>query len=220
MTPTAEGVESELFRRLRAVPAPAPVLSRADKEKLTTRQREILDELSIIFYDGFANRTMADLASQLGCSLRTLYGIARSRDELVMTVVDRNLWQSGRIAMEAITPEMTPLAALRAYLVAANHAVEGTTEAFARDTAATPNWSGLGLAHTHYLTAITAALLQLAQEEGEIGDVDIAASAYVFAGLGRWFAEPAMIPKIRATPTAAANEVLDLLLAGIQSSLG
>ncbi len=206
---------SELEQRLLAVPRPQTVLSRQAKESLTRRQRELLDELGNIFHNGFTSLTMADLASQLGCSLRTLYGLAASRDELVMVVVDRNLWQTGRQAMAAIRPDMAPMVALRAYLGAANLAVENTTQAFATDTANMAEWSDLGLAHTNYLIAVTSCLLEMAQEAGEIGKVDIAAVAHVIAGLGRTFAKPDMISAIRSTPTEAANEVLDLLLAGL-----
>ena len=216
-SPSTESHASELEQRLLAVPRPKPVLSRQAKENLTSRQRELLDQLGEIFHHGFASLTMADLASQLGCSLRTLYGLASSRDELVMLVVDRNLWRTGRQAMAVIQPDMAPLEALRAYLGAANLAVENTTQAFATDTANMAQWSDLGLAHTDYLVAVTSSLLEMAQEAGEIGNVDIAAAAHVIAGLGRTFAEPEMVSAIRSTPTEAANEVLDLLLTGLMS---
>lgn len=213
----ASASQTELERRLLAVPRPQPVLSRRAKKNLTTRQRELLDQLGEIFQNGFASLTMADLASQLGCSLRTLYGLAPSRDELVLVVVDRNLWQTGRQAMAAIQSDMAPLVALRAYLGAANLAVENTTEAFATDTANMAQWSNLGLAHTDYLIAVTSSLLEMAQDVGEIRDVDIAAAAHIIAGLGRSFAEPHIISAIRSTPTEAANEILDLFLAGLMA---
>ena len=48
MTVAAEQA-TELERRLRAVRAPRPVLSREREHQLTDRQREILDELGAIF---------------------------------------------------------------------------------------------------------------------------------------------------------------------------
>ena len=83
--------------------------------------------------------TMADIAARAGCSLRTLYDLAPSRDELVLTVIDRNLRHIGRAAVDAMAPDMAPLEAIRAYLRAANLAVASTTPAFARDQAATPS---------------------------------------------------------------------------------
>ncbi len=124
--------------RLRAIPRPTPVLARERERALTARQRELLDQLGGVFDGGFADLTMAGLAARLNCSLRTLYELAPSRDELVLVVVDRNLWRIGRTAANAIAPDMAPLDALRAYLRAATEAVSGTTQAFARDLAAVP----------------------------------------------------------------------------------
>ena len=130
LTPTTLA-DSDLGRRLRAVPAPRPVLDRDREAQLTGRQREVLDGLGHLFDNGFAELTMAGIAAHVGCSLSTLYDLAPSRDELVLTVIDRNLRRIGRQAIGAIDPDTEPLAAIRAYLVAANLAVASTTPAFA-----------------------------------------------------------------------------------------
>ncbi|MCH2220040.1 MAG: hypothetical protein MK097_06920, partial [Dechloromonas sp.] len=57
-----------------------------------------------------------------------LYGIAPSKDELLLVVVDRRLRRIGRSALEAMDSEMSPLDALRAYLInSAVVAVKGDT---------------------------------------------------------------------------------------------
>lgn len=205
----------DLERRLRTVRAPRPVMSRERERELTDRQLEILDELGSMFDKGFADLTMAELASRLNCSLRTLYGLASSRDELVLTVVDRNLWRVGRAAMGAISPDMTPLDAIRAYLGAATMAVSDTTAEFARDLEAMAAGERLNGEHSDYLVAITRSLLDLAVEQGEIVDVDTAAVARVIAGLGRDFARPDVISTLASTPKEAADTVVDLVLAGL-----
>ena len=83
LTPTTLA-DSDLGRRLRAVPAPRPVLDRDREAQLTDRQREVLDGLGHLFDNGFAELTMAGIAAHVGCSLRTLYDLAPSRDELVL----------------------------------------------------------------------------------------------------------------------------------------
>ena len=106
---------------------PRPVLDRARERRLTERQRELLDHLGHMFDEGFADLTMAEIASRLNCSMRTLYALAPSRDELVMIVIDRNLWRIGRSAQQAIAEDMAPLDALRAYLEAAPGAPDRAT---------------------------------------------------------------------------------------------
>ena len=173
---------TEVADRLRAVPAPRPVMTRATERGLTERQRDLLDQLGDLFDGGFAHLTMADIAAHLNCSLRTLYSLAPSRDELVLTVVDRNLWKVGRSAMGAVETDMVPLEAITTYLRAANVAVANTTEAFARDLEAVPAAQLLSDDHSAYLVAVTRCLLDMAVEQGDIDDVDTAALARVMAG--------------------------------------
>jgi len=212
----AANLEStELGRRRRAVPAPRPVLDRDREARLTGRQREVLDQLGTLFDDGFADLTMADIAASVGCSLRTLYDLAPSRDELVLTVIDRNLRRIGRRAISAIQPDLDPLAVIRSYLMAANLAVAATTPAFARDQAATPATHRLVTAHSDYLVAITRTLLDLAVERNDIAPTDTAAVARVVAGLGAMFALPENLETIDSTPKEAADSMVDVILRGL-----
>jgi AcrR family transcriptional regulator len=206
---------SAMMRRISAVHRPKPVLDRDREGALSGRQRELLDQMERLFANGFANLTMAQLASRLNCSLRTLYAIAPSRDELVLIAVDRNLWRVGRAAHNAIRPHVAPLAAVRAYLETATIAVSGWTEAFARDLAALPATRDLYDGHNLYLFEVTKALLDLAVEQGDILKVDTAAVGRVLAGLGRFFSDPDVIPTLRSSPKEAADTVVDLLLRGL-----
>jgi AcrR family transcriptional regulator len=206
----------EIERRLRAVPPPRPVLARSRERKLTERQRGLLDQLSTAFDEGFADLTMAEVAARLNCSLRTLYALAPSRDELVLIVIDRNLWRIGRTARAAIAPGMAPLDAIRAYLHAATLTVSNTTEAFSRDLAAIPGGDRLAHGHNEYLFALTRTLLDLAVEQGDITSVDTAAVARVMAGLGRQLTQPDVIPTLRWPPKRAADTILEIILRGLQ----
>ncbi|MFZ6004332.1 MAG: TetR/AcrR family transcriptional regulator [Actinomycetota bacterium] len=207
----------ETRRRLRAVRGPRPLLSRERERELTERQRQILDELEALVADGFAELTMAELAARLNCSLRTLYALAPSRDELVLIVIDRSLWRIGRQAHDAIGDDLSPLDAIRAYLEAATVAVSGWTAAFARDLAAVREAQQLQDGHNEYLFAVTRTLLDLAVERGDIAAVDTSAVARVLAGLGRFFSRPAVIPTLRSSPKQAADDVVDLILAGLRA---
>ena len=196
---------------------PQPVLPRERERRLTDRQREILDQLSDLFDEGFADLTMAEIARRVNCSLRTLYELADSRDELVLTVVDRNLWRVGRAAREALQPDLAPLDAVRAYLRAATVAVGHTTEAFANDLAAVPAAQRLSDAHSDYLVAVTRRLLDLAVEQGDIAPVDTAAVARTIAGLGRDLARAEVLPTLQTSPKAAGDELVDIVLAGLSA---
>ncbi|MFP6563297.1 MAG: TetR family transcriptional regulator, partial [Myxococcota bacterium] len=108
------GDESTPRSRLRfpGVRAPKPLLSPETERGLTARQLEVLDELEgIVALGGLADLTMAEIAAELNCSLRTLYGIAPSKEALVLAVVDRRLRRIGRAAIATLEASMSPLEA-------------------------------------------------------------------------------------------------------------
>jgi AcrR family transcriptional regulator len=217
LTTVAESTELE--RRLRALPAPRPVLSRDHVARLTDRQRELLVQLGAMFRDGFAHLTMSEIAAALNCSLRTLYGLAPSRDELVLTVADLHLWRVGREAMAAIDADMAPLDAVRVYLGAATVAVSSMTEAYARDLGAIPAAQRRNGDHLDYVTAVTRTLLDLAVERGDIEPVDTAAVARTLANLGQDFIRPEVISTLQSSsPKVAADAVVDIVLRGLPRS--
>lgn len=209
--------DDEVMARIARVPRPQPVMSRETYAALSDRQREILSEVGVLFADGFKHLTMAEIASALNCSLRTLYTVAKSREHLVLIVVDRNLWAVGRDARDVIVPDMEPLDAIRAYLRVANTAVAGITEAFANDTDSTPAAQALHAAHNAYLASVTQALLNEAVRRGAIARCDTAAFSKIIAGLGRRFAGSDMISTLRSSPKKAADDMVEVILLGLEA---
>jgi AcrR family transcriptional regulator len=200
------------------VRAPKPLLAPATERRLTARQRELLDQLEeLVAAEGLAELTMAEIAARVNCSLRTLYGIAPSRDELVLAVVDRRLRRIGRKAMESLDASLSPLAALRAYLQAANHAVQPEAVTFSRDFANVPGAQRLLDAHEGYVMAVTRSLLDRAVKDGDVSPVDTAAVAHVLGGLGREFARPNLADVTAASPKVAADALTEIILRGLQA---
>ncbi len=204
--------------RFPGVRAPRPLLAPEAERRLTPRQREVLDELEdLVVRGGLAELTMAEIAARLNCSLRTLYGISPSKDELVLAVVDRRLRRIGRRAIAALDASQPPLAALRAYLRTANEAVQPTTVAFAREFADVPGAQRLLDAHEGYVVAVTRSLLDRAIAEREIPAVDSAALAHVLGGLGREFSRPEVAEAVVAgTPKQAADAITEIILRGLE----
>ncbi len=212
--PEPEGRE---HRRLPGVRAPKPLLPPETERRLSARQRELLDELEkLVAAEGLAELTMAEIAAQVNCSLRTLYGIAPSKEELVLTVVDRRLHRIGRAAIGSLDPSLSPLAALRGYLRAANEAVQPEAVAFSRDFADIPGAKQLVDAHEGYVIAVTRSLLDRAVTEGQIPPVDTVSVAHVLGSLGREFARPERAEVLSASPKETADAIADILLRGLE----
>jgi len=151
----------------------------------------------------------------VGCSLRTLYGIAPSKDELLLTVVDRRLHRIGRAAIEALDASMPPLDTVRAYLQAANEAVQPEAVALSADLAKVAGVGRLFDAHEAYLITVTQSLLDRAVAERQIAPVDTASVAHVLGGLGREFARPDVAEVAEASPKATADAISELILRGL-----
>ena len=74
------------------VRAPKPLMPAEIERRLTPRQRQVLDSLeTLVVSVELADMTMAQIAAQVNCSLRTLYGISPRKEELVLTILDRRL---------------------------------------------------------------------------------------------------------------------------------
>jgi AcrR family transcriptional regulator len=204
--------------RFPGVRAPKPLLAPEAERKLTGRQRQVLDELEgLVAGEELAELTMAEIAAQVNCSLRTLYGISPSKDELLLAVVDRRLHRIGRKAHEALDASLSALDALRAYLHAVNEAVQPTTVSFARDFAGLPGAKRLLDAHEGHVIAVTQSLLDRAVADAEIPAVDTAAVAHVLGGLGREFARPELAQVAQASPKATADALAEIILRGLES---
>ncbi len=206
-------------RRVRfpGVRAPKPLLAPDTEQRLTARQRELLDELEhLVAAEELADLPMAEIAAQVNCSLRTLYGIAPSKDELVLMVVDRRLHRIGRAAIGALDASMSPLDALRAYLHAAHEAVQPEALAFSRHFAAFPGAKRMLDAHEDYVIAVTQSLLDRAGAEGDVAPVDTAAVAHVLGGLGREFARPELAETIAGSARETADALVEVVLRGLE----
>jgi AcrR family transcriptional regulator len=202
--------------RFPGVRAPKPLLSSEAERKLSARQLEVLDELEEkLRHEGLGDFTMAAIATAVGCSLRTLYDIAPSKDELLLTVVDRRLHRIGRAAIEALDPSMTPIDALRAYLRAANEAVQPESAVLSADIAKVGGAERLFSAHEAYLIAVTQNLLDRAVADGQIAPVDTAAIAHVLGSLGGEFAKPEVAEIAKASANKTADAITEIILQGL-----
>ena len=204
--------------KLPGVRPPKPLLPGEIERRLTDRQRGLLDELEqLVIGEGLADVTMAQLAARVNCSLRTLYGISPSKDELVLTVTDRRLHRIGRAAIESLDPKAPPLEALRAYLSAANEAVRSEQGEMIRGLIDVAGGKRLVDSHEDYLTAIVQSLLDRAVDEGAIAPVDTAAVAHVLGGLGQEFSRAHISPAIRKSPKQTADHLTEIILRGLEA---
>jgi len=199
------------------VPPLAPILDAEAAAQLTERDRDILQELTRIFMEsGFARYRMVDLATELRCSLRALYRLGSSKEDLFLVVLERIAFTYGRAAAEAVSEQMTALQAVDAYLRTGNEMVGIFQGQLGIDVAESPRAAARIDVCAAYGIDVVRALLDFAVERGEIRPVNTGALARMLAGAARDFARPEAMPLLQASPQEAANDMLDLVLEGLR----
>ena len=117
------------------IPAPSTLEGR----RLTPRQQQLEDALvALVLAEGFSAGTVEDLAARLGCSKRTLYALAGSKEQLALLVV-RQFFRRATVAVEeAIAGTRTPGRRVTRYLEAVAEQLRAAGPAFRADVAAFP----------------------------------------------------------------------------------
>ena len=206
---TVVGVEETVRSR-----APRPLLSRTDEARLGARHREVLDGLEILFMEnGFVSFTIADLAKEIGCSRRTLYELAPSKDQLVLIVLDRRLHRMGRAALGSIVPTAPLLDQVRQYI---QGGVEYQMFAPLFDDL-TEDAPARRLVDRHYRFVMTVVqrLVALGIERGEFADVDPAVVGAVVTGSSLYMMQPEISSDSGLDAAELISGMLELVLGGL-----
>ena len=69
---------------------------------LTDKHVQVMEDFEQLLESGIANQTMSDIASRLKVSLRTLYEIAPSKEDLIVSTIDRILTNISIQALRSI----------------------------------------------------------------------------------------------------------------------
>ena len=105
--------------------------------RLTPRQRQLQDDLvDLVLAEGFLASTVEDVAARLGCSKRTLYALAGSKEQLALLAV-REFFRRATAAVEdAIAGTRAPARRVVRYLEAVAEQLRAAGPAFRADVAA------------------------------------------------------------------------------------
>ena len=102
--------------------------------RLTARQRQLVDELLELFLtEGFSELTLDDIAARLGCSKRTLYALADSKEQLAVRTVRYFFKRATDQVETAIARTRSPAARVTRYLEAVAAALRPASPQFMRD---------------------------------------------------------------------------------------
>jgi len=183
---------------------------------LGKRHVEVMDELERMLDQGESFATMSEVAKTLKISLRTLYEIAPSKEELIVATVDRVLKKHGEIAMDAIKDHSSPIKKLESFLTVANQAVGPRFEKFTSSLSNLSTSKPMVDCHEQYITAFIKSLLDDAKNNNEIKDIDTQATAMLLGGLGRYFQAKTLLKDSKQTPDQTSNFFTQVIINGIK----
>ena len=165
---------------------------------------------------GIPELTMSELASKLKISLRTLYEIAPSKDQLITMTVDNILKKLGKSALEQVSKIESPIDKLDTYLSIVNQAVGPKFDAYIKGLEKINGSSEMIDYHEAFITKYTEKLLIEAISANEIQKIDPNAFAILLGGIGREFTKSKNRSSINESPEKSANLVTKVILKGIR----
>jgi AcrR family transcriptional regulator len=210
-----EGVNGPKPSTVGDIRSPRPRLSRRAEAALGPRHREVLDLLEVHFLEnGFSGATVAALASAVGCSRRTLYELAPSKEDLVLTVLDRFLHRVGRSAIDAIDPATPATVQLRAYFLGGIE-LHRLTTVFSEELTDLAGAQRLLASHFRHVTRVVERLVGEGIARGELRPTRPGLVAGVLAGSALYFSRPDVVDDLGIPRSTVGDELLDLVEAAI-----
>ena len=182
----------------------------------TKRHNEIIDALEVLLESGVPNLTMSEIAKKLKISLRTLYEIAPSRDELILMTMDNILKKLGKFAMDSVSEIHSPVEKLEEYLMIVNQAVGPKFDRFLKDMEKINGSKMTADYHENFIKNFIKELLDLAIKKKEIKAIDVKAFSILLGGIGREFFKEENKRSIHLSPEESANSITSIILNGIK----
>jgi AcrR family transcriptional regulator len=182
------------------------------------RQEEVLDVVEGVFRrDGLRPVRIGPLAAEARCSRRTLYELARSKEELFLVVVERIMRRIARQGREAIEQEADPLRRIVAMGNAAADGLGALTPPFM--DAIQAHLPAQALYDQHIAAARTTleALISDGIEQGLLRMVNAETAAEAVLVLVLHFTNPRRPRSARHSPADALMLVFDLFISGAET---
>ena len=186
------------------------------KKIYTKKHQDTIQDLEKLLEKGVPNLTMSEIASRLKISLRTLYEIAPSKDQLILMTMDKILIKLGKFALDSVSEIQSPIEKLEQYLFIVNQAVGPKFNTFLKDIEKINGSQKMADYHESFISNYTQKLLNDAIKMHEIKNIDTKAFSILLGGIGREFLKEKNRYLISTSPEESANSITSIILNGIK----
>ena len=182
----------------------------------TKKHHQTMEALEILLEAGVPELTMSEIAKKLKISLRTLYEIAPSKDQLILMTMDNILRKLGKHALDSVSSNDSPIKKLEEYLFIVNQAVGPKFDSFLKGIEKINGSKKMADYHAEFISKYTQKLLEEAIKRKEIKKIDTKAFAILLGGIGREFLKEKNRNSINLSPEDSANSITSIILNGIK----
>ena len=176
---------------------------------------EVIQNFENLLEDGIANQTMSDIASSLKVSLRTLYEIAPSKEQLVISTIDRILTNIAKQALSSMKDMKSSVDKLRTFTKIGNEAAGPRIQKYADDLNRIKGADEMIKAHELAYIDHIKRLLDEAVKNKEIKAIDTRAVAIMLGTVARVFSKKNHQKKLAASAEESANMISCLIIDGL-----
>jgi len=192
-----------------------PLFIKSKERSLSNRQKKALADLEGLIKSGTPQLTMSEIATNLNVSLRDLYEIASTKEELILLAVESLLMKIGADKEKAINLTDSPLAKI--YLLMEQ--IEMQREILLVSQKTFKRINGLKDfmdSYENYYIEVIKKYLEKAIISNEIVSIDTSAMAIILSGLSRDLDKKYLKKEDKMIPSNALHKIIEVIFKGLK----
>lgn len=184
---------------------------------LSPRQKEVLDVVERVFLrEGIQAVRMGQLAAEASCSRSTLYGLATSKEDLLLLVLDRLMRRFMRHASDAIDAAEGPVNKIRALMTSGAWDFGALGPHFVEAVRRYPPAKLLFDRRVSEGLLVLRALVDQATVEGDFRPVNSAVVAEAILGVVMRFTDPEFVRVTQVSTASGLEQLIEIMIAGLR----
>tara|TARA_B100001142_G_scaffold120769_1_gene122728 strand:+ start:2704 stop:3303 length:600 start_codon:yes stop_codon:yes gene_type:complete len=192
-----------------------PLFIKSKERSLSNRQKKALADLEGLIKSGTPQLTMSEIATNLNVSLRDLYEIASTKEELILLAVESLLMKIGADKEKAINLTDSPIAKI--YLLMEQ--IEMQREILLVSQKTFKRINGLKDfmdSYENYYIEVIKKYLEKAIISNEIVSIDTSAMAIILSGLSRDLDKKYLKKEGKMIPSNALHKIIEVIFKGLK----